>query len=99
MKFLKHMSAMFDKQKILLLWQQNKQIFHMLSLLDPHLVLCSRDLNVLHEQKLFYFTVIAHTSAKVRKTNRMATCSKNHYLSISFTEWKIIPPWYEFAEN
>ena len=99
MKFLKHVSAMFDNQKILLLWQQNKQISHALAAWSASRALFTWS-QCTTWAKVFYFTVIAHTSAKVRKkNNRMATWSKNHYLSISFTEWKTIPPWFEFAEN
>ena len=38
-----NVSAMFDNHAILLFWLQNKQTFHMFSLLD----LSSRDLDVL----------------------------------------------------
>ena len=66
MKFLKHVSAMFDNQKILLLWQQNKQISHALAAWSASRALFTWS-QCTTWAKVFYFTVIAHTSAKVRK--------------------------------
>ena len=61
-----NVSALFDHQKILLIWLKNKQTFHMLSLLDLRFFFfCSCDLDILRAEKdhgLLNFTSYPQTN-------------------------------------